>query len=396
MQNIFESRIKELELALANDDLNRVSRRMMDITHDFDCSAAHKLLSITLRERYNVHKELGKSGNQNENIKTDYQNLLDAITNAHPNLIVVHNQEEIICKATDISKSLGSFNLQKISLQLQRGKIIGLVGENGNGKTTLLRVLSGEISCDEGMVEFFSGDKLLTTWEEIKTELAFIPQRIERWWGNVFDQISFAAAIKGLTGEQNLYATNFIIHRLGLSNFKNHSWGELSSGYKLRVEIAKTLVWNPKVLMLDEPLANLDLMAQELLLQDLKDLTASVKHPVTLILTSQQLHEVETIADTVIFLKNGRSVFNGNTNDLASLENDFTLELDGKFTYDELSNCLADWKVKIEKNSLGYTILLSKNHTIKHLFQRLLDNNLELTYFRNISNSTKKLFNDKY
>ena len=101
---------------------------------------------------------------------------------------------------------------------------------------------------------------------------------------------------------------------------------------------------------------------------------------------------METIADTVIFLKNGRSVFNGNTNDLASLENDFTLELDGKFTYDDLSNCLADWKVKIEKNSLGYTVLLSKNHTIKHLFQRLLDNNLELTYFRNISNSTKKLF----
>ena len=79
MQNIFESRIKELELALANDDLNRVSRSMMDITHDFDCSAAHKLLSITLRERYNVHKELGKSGNQNENIKTDYQNLLDSL-----------------------------------------------------------------------------------------------------------------------------------------------------------------------------------------------------------------------------------------------------------------------------------------------------------------------------
>lgn len=396
MQNIFETRIKELELALANDDLNRVSRRVMDLTHDFDCSAEHKSLSISLRETYNIHKELGKSGNQNESIKTEYQNLISAIKNAHPILVVLNNQEEIICKANDISKSLGSFNLQKISLQLQRGKIIGLVGENGNGKTTLLRVLSGEISCDEGSVEFFSGNKLLNTWEEIKTEVAFIPQRIDRWWGNVFDQISFSAAIKGITGEQNLYATNFIIHRLGLSNFKNHSWGQLSSGYKLRVEIAKTLVWNPKVLMLDEPLANLDLMAQELLLQDLKDLTASVKHPVTLILTSQQLHEVETIADTVIFLKNGRSVFNGNTNDLASLENDYTLEIDGKFTYDELSGCLEGWKVKIEKNSLGYTILLSKNHTIKSFFSKLMDCDLELTYFRNISNSTKKLFNDKY
>lgn len=396
MLDIFDFRINEIELALANDDLNRVSRRMMDLTHDFDCSADQKMESIIFREKYNLNKELGKSGNNNQVLKTEYANLLNSVKNIHPNLLVLNNQSEIICNATDISKTLGSFVLQNISLQLQRGKIIGLVGENGNGKTTLLRVLSGEITVDDGAVEYFSGITKLTTWEEIKTELAFIPQRIERWWGNVYEYISYNAAIKGISGDENIYATNFIIHRLGLSNFKNHSWSQLSSGYKLRVEIAKTLVWNPKVLMLDEPLANLDLMAQELLLQDLKDLTASLKHPVTLILTSQQLHEVETIADTVIFLKNGRSVFNGNTDDLEKLEQDYTLELDGKFTYHDLAKCLSDWKVKIEKNSLGYKVLMDKSHSVKSFFEILLSNNLELTYFRNISNSTKKLFNDKY
>ena len=82
------------------------------------------------------------------------------------------------------------------------------------------------------------------------------------------------------------------------------------------------MVWNPKVLILDEPLANLDLLAQELLLQDLRDLVNSHKNPVTVILSSQQLHEVETVADQIIFLKNGRAVYNGSVHEIKNTDKD--------------------------------------------------------------------------
>lgn len=392
----FILRLREIEIAYVNQDLNRVSRRLMDLTHDYDLEKSLQLLAVKLRLKYNLNKDLGKSGNNNQEISEAYQNLIDSIKQIKDVNHPIQEEKEIICKAHQISKSLGSFKLEKIDIELQRGKIIGLVGENGNGKTTLLRVLSGEISCDEGTITYYYAGEQLTTWEAIKTELAFIPQRIERWFGTVYEQISFCAAAKGIKGERNVYESNFILHRLGLSSFKNHTWSELSSGYKLRVEIAKILVWKPKVLLLDEPLANLDLMAQELLLQDLKDLTQSVKHPVTLILTSQQLHEVETIADIVVFLKNGRAVFNGKISDLSNLESEHTIELDGKFDYDALNACLLEFKARVEKNSLGYLIYLPKQVTITDFLQKITQENLEITYFRNITSSTKKLFNDKY
>lgn len=393
--NHYLDRLYEIELALNNNDLNRVSRRLLDLTHDFKCDPQLIENSLLFREQYNLNKELGQSGNNNNQLEEHFLNLIKQLKSCSPEPIT-ENESEIICLAKNIEKAYNTFHLQQINLKLERGKIIGLVGENGNGKTTLLRLLCGELSSSGGTIEFFAGNKQLTTWEEIKKEVAFIPQRINRWWGNVEEQVSFAAALKGYKGIKNKEAVRFIIHRLGLTRFKNHSWSELSSGYKLRVEIAKTLVWNPRVLMLDEPLANLDLLAQELLLQDIKDLAYSAKNPVSVILSSQQLHEVETIADQIVFLKNGRAVFNGAIHELNAQEDYFTLEIDGNFSYAELSVLLEDFKVRIEKNATGFTIYLPKDFKVNDLLSKITNANLELKYFRNITSSTKKLFNDKY
>jgi ABC-2 type transport system ATP-binding protein len=395
-----QERVNEISLALSNQDLNRVSRRSLDLAYEFDYPEEIKRKALDLRANYNSRKELGKSGNDNVELQDSFSDLLKDLESIELEIKLNGDIEEVICEAKQIGKVYtsirGSFTLAPIDLTLERGKIVGLVGENGNGKTTLLRVLCGEISSSDGGLNFYEGDRKIDTWEEIKENIAFIPQRTDRWWGTVEEQISFGASIKGIVGEENDEKTNFIIHRLGLTNFRFHSWSQLSSGYKLRVEIAKTLVWEPRVLILDEPLANLDLLAQELLLQDLKDLANSWKQPVSMILTSQQLHEVETIADQIIFLKNGKAIFNGGLDELKNQDEFLTVELNGSFSYDELNLLLASFDIRIEKNASGYTANIPNSKSIKELQLTLINSDFELSYFRNITNSTKKLFSDKY
>ena len=399
MEKVITQRIQEIELALKNHDLNRVSRRILDYTFEFDSPRELQEKAITSRVSYNTKKQLGSSGNKDEELINDYSSLLNLLKSHNPSPIFNNSIPEIICEIKGIGKTYGKskgFKLNPINLTLKRGKIIGLVGENGNGKTTLLRLISTDLASSYGEIQVFEGTKRIKTYEEIKQRIAFIPQRIDRWFGSVESQISFCASIKGLTKEENKKQTQFIIHRLGLTNFSNHTWSELSSGYKLRVEIAKTLVWNPKVLILDEPLANLDLLAQELLLQDLRDLVNSQKRPVTIILSSQQLHEVETVADQIVFLKNGRAVYNGGINEIKNTDESTTIELDGDFNYSELMNAFCSIEIKIEQNSSGFTLSCSHKTKAQNILKTLVSKNIKVTYFRDITNSTKKLFNDKY
>lgn len=399
MVKIINERIREIELALKNHDLNRVSRRVLDYTFEFDSSFEIQECALKYRIAYNTKKQLGSSGNKEKELADNYTALLKVLKVQGSSPIVNLGIQEIICEIIGIGKTYRKskgFKLNPIDLTLLRGNIIGLVGENGNGKTTLLRLLSTDLAPSFGEIKVFEGGNQIRSYEKIKQRIAFIHQRLERWFGSVESQISFCASIKGLSDAENKKQTQFIIHRLGLTNFSKHTWNELSSGYKLRVEIAKTLVWNPKVLILDEPLANLDLLAQELLLQDLRDLANSQKRPVTIILSSQQLHEVETVADQIVFLKNGRAVYNGSVHEIKNTDESTTIELDGSFSYSDLTSAIESLEIKLEQNSSGFTLICSHEIKAQEILKTLILKDLKVTYFRDITNSTKKLFNDKY
>ncbi len=401
MTTLIEDRLNEIQLYLKNEDINRAGQRLLDITYDFDFDRSLRDSAIQLRKTYNEGKQLGRVKNENESLLKDYTSLLNTVVQNKPALNKKLSERKILAKINNISKqftsSLHNFHFKPISLELKQGNIIGLVGENGNGKTTLLRMICGDLATDEGEIEYYFDGNAYTDWQFIKKKIAFIPQRLERWYGNANDKISFEAAIKGYKKELNEEKVNFIVHRMGLTNFRELTWTQLSSGYKLRFEIAMALVWEPSILILDEPLANLDIQAQELLLQDLRNLADSLRNPVSIILSSQQLHEVETVADQVVFLKNGSAVFNGNLHDFIKMETGVTIELNGNFSYNDLQKLLQNWdEIKIEQSASCFTISFSEKHTKEEFLELLIGNKFSITYFRNISGSTKKLFSDKY
>lgn len=142
-----------------------------------------------------------------------------------------------------------------------------MVGENGNGKTTLLRILAKEISYNEGELNY-SFNQIPKNDYDLRTKLVYIPQRTAKWYGSLKDNLKFVLSNYGISSEENETRVLMMIARLGLWNYKHLKWSELSSGYKMRFELARTLLRKPELLLLDEPLANLDVLAQQVILED--------------------------------------------------------------------------------------------------------------------------------
>lgn len=281
----------------------------------------------------------------------------------------------------------GHFSLKPVDLSIKAGEVVGVVGENGNGKTTLLRILSGYLSPSAGNINYYFQGKGMLHHYRVKHEVAFIPQRIPRWYGSLRDNLHFYASVNGFYGHENELMTDFMLARFGLTRFANLTWSQLSSGYRTRFEIAKILLKRPKLLILDEPLANLDINAQQTILNDLRVLSKSYRKPLGVVLSSQQLHEVEKIADKVLFLKNGQ-LLHTQTKEATG---DTVIELETKNDRAELENALAGHTYQMKYNG-GYYIVSVSGVPASELVKTLLSRDISLSYFRDISQSTKRFF----
>lgn len=302
-----------------------------------------------------------------------------------------YNSEQSVLRARNILKSYGSkkFSLGPVSVEIKKGQVYGLVGENGNGKTTLLRILAKEISYNEGELNY-SFNQIPKNDYDLRTKLVYIPQRTAKWYGSLKDNLKFVLSNYGISSEENETRVLMMIARLGLWNYKHLKWSELSSGYKMRFELARTLLRKPELLLLDEPLANLDVLAQQVILEDLKAIANSVNHPIALILSSQQLYEVEKVSDKVIFLKNGQ--YKNNEDGLTS-DNQLIIEIDTSNSREDLLETFKNFKLeKLNFNGGVFVAYFAEETELYQVISALGNAKIQITYLRNISNSTRRFF----
>lgn len=379
-----ESKLSEIEYYLKSNDLELARRRTLDSAFDTNNES---IINETIKWSSLKNKDDNWINNGAELLTKIKDNLLTKNFDS--------NRSDLI-SASQITKTYGNagFKLHPIDMKIKYGEILGVVGENGNGKTTLLRCLGGQLEINSGVIHYyFDKNNSEIDYYKIKQEVAFIPQRIPRWYGKLKDNLHFSATIEGLFGKENELAVNYILERMGLVEYADFTWDQISSGYKTRFEIARVLLQRPKLLILDEPLANLDINAQQTLLTDLKFIAKSHLHPMGVILSSQQLHEVEKIADNVIFIKKGQYIFSTNT----VSETDSTVqifELECTLQRKELEDLMTqlDSQIGVKYNG-GYFTLESPQKNIEEILHFLFSNKVKITYFRDITNSTKKYFN---
>lgn len=290
-----------------------------------------------------------------------------------------------------------SFSIGPIDIELKTGEIWGLVGENGNGKTSLLRVLAQDLQSDKGEISYESELQKLDNYN-LRTQLTYIPQRTPKWYGSLKSNLKFTASQYGVFGEENELTVLMYVIRFGLWKFRNHAWNELSSGYKMRFELARTFLRKPKLLLLDEPLANLDVLAQQVVLEDLKNMSQSLSNPLGIVLSSQQLFEVEKIADKLIFLKNGKPIYVNQKEESEVIEPEVEtiLEMDLGIEKEKLSELLMPLSLKkITFNGGVFIVHLNKASCMNEVLQTLISNRIQIIYVRDISKSTRRFFIQK-
>jgi len=299
---------------------------------------------------------------------------------------------ETILKAEKITKNYnkGRFILGPVDVDLKKGDIFGLVGENGNGKTTLLTVLASIIKETSGrLIYSFSSDKKDSY--ELLSKLVYIPQRTAVWYGKVLDNLKFALVHHHVKGEKNDLLVLMMVARFGLWKYKDLKWSELSSGYKMRFELARTMLRKPEIILLDEPLANLDILAQQIILEDLKMMSKSAVNPIAMVFSSQQLYEVEKISDKVIYLRNGKP------SDQLNLEekenNALIIELDSENERTEIEQVFVNNELqKLEFNGGVYILYFTKGISLNDVLIIIAKNDLKVQYIRDISKSTRRFF----
>ncbi|MFY0644558.1 MAG: ABC transporter ATP-binding protein [Bacteroidia bacterium] len=285
------------------------------------------------------------------------------------------------------------FQLKVPSLQLSEGSITGVVGENGNGKTTLLNIIAGKLAASGRFSYFGNATYSGIDWSAIKDKIAFIPQRIPRWYGTLIQNLKLQAAIEKIPASEIDDYLDEILDFLDLQKFKELHWSEISTGFRLRFELARVLIGKPNLLVLDEPLANLDINTQQKFLSDLKNVLKDKEYPTAVVLSSQQLHEIETVANQMVFLRDGTAIFSGETVELESQSTYAVVELQ---MHDDqaFESFLETQSLAFKKRGEYYQIQLEGEHDISSFIGSMLEAQLIPIYFRDISRSTKRLFHD--
>jgi ABC-2 type transport system ATP-binding protein len=303
---------------------------------------------------------------------------------------------ELIVLAENIQKTYFStqFTLKAEHLDLRLGEITGLVGENATGKSTLFKILAGELAQQSGQLCYPLFDpKRKLDWTDLKLRIAYVPQELPQWTGSLRENLIFEAARHGILGKENQQEVDFIIQRLGLILHINKSWQELSGGYKLRFALAKALVWRTQLLILDEPLAFLDIKTQMIVLSDLRNLAKSLKYPLSVLISSQHLHETEAVADQMFFMRDGVLENLGRTKNFNKDRNYNLFEISCDRSFMDFKKALKDIEhLKIWQIDHIYFIKGPLSINAQELLNTFSEARIEVSYFRDISQSVKTKF----
>jgi ABC-2 type transport system ATP-binding protein len=202
-----------------------------------------------------------------------------------------------------LSKSFGSQKvLDEVSFEAKAGRILGFLGPNGAGKSTTMKIITGYLSAEGGSVEVMGTDALAFP-KKVSSLIGYLPEKNPLYSDMyVKEFLTFAGGLYGLSGKDLQSRRNEMLEKTGLLPEQHKKIGQLSKGYQQRVGLAKALIHDPKVLILDEPTTGLDPNQ----LADIRQLIREIGKEKTLILSTHIMQEVEAICDDVVIIAKGK------------------------------------------------------------------------------------------
>lgn len=202
-----------------------------------------------------------------------------------------------------LSKRYGAtLAVDDVSLQVSQHEVLGLLGPNGSGKTTILRVLTGYLRPGAGSAQV-GGSDLVHEGRAARARVGYVPEDAALYRHmRVNEFLVFMGRLRGLTGDRLRERVSFVRERLALDDVGATIIGRLSRGYRQRVAIAQAIMHEPELLVLDEPTNGLD--PRQII--EMRGLLRSLAAHCSVIVTSHILSEIERVADRVAILLHGR------------------------------------------------------------------------------------------
>lgn len=282
----------------------------------------------------------------------------------------------IALKVENLKKSYGGIEILKgINFNVNEGEIFGLLGSNGAGKSTTLECIEGVKSYSNGSIEVFGTDILkikdLHKVLGVQLQCSSLQNNI-----TVYEAMVFYCKWQGIDIRTDL------LDKFGLETLYKKQYGQLSIGQKRRLHLALAICNNPKILILDEPTAGLDVQGRNELHQEIRELKAS---GVTIILASHDMAEVEELCDRIAIVVKGDVMFVGTMDEIMEGGNK-----DKKIKIKTIANHILNEKEfkysKVDSRSDDYIILISSDiskslteilETINKYNDKIVDLNIE-------------------
>ncbi len=287
-------------------------------------------------------------------------------------------------KVSGLCRNYASFAaVDDVSFSIEKGEIIGLLGHNGAGKTTIMKMLTGFLEPSAGTIEI-DGLDMAEQRSGIQNKIGYLPENCPVYPEmTLIDFLDYAAELSGLTGEQKLSAVGEVIDKTELREKATQQINTLSRGYRQRVGVAQAILHNPEILILDEPTNGLD--PTQIL--HMRELIANLSKTATVIVSTHILQEVQAVCERVLIMRNGMLAVDAKIKDLQnqcsiSLNTDcppekLQTQLNGKHQITEIKHAaLAEQRHQ-------YQLLLADEHagmdtTIPQIVYQLSRNDINI------------------
>ena len=216
----------------------------------------------------------------------------------------------MILELKDIEKSFGPKKvLTGVSFKAESGKAFGLLGRNGAGKTTSIRILMDVFPADSGAV-LMDGAPI----DYNKVKLGYLPEERGLYPKKIIiDQLVYFAELKGMRYRDAVRSIDYWLDRLGMSEYRNKKLDTLSKGNQQKIQLITALAHDPHIVILDEPFSGLDPVNAMLLKDVVKEQIAKGK---IVLFSSHQMNYIEEFCDSIAILHNGKVVLNGDLRDI--------------------------------------------------------------------------------
>ena len=288
-----------------------------------------------------------------------------------------------------LSKSYGTVKaLNKIDITINEGDFYGILGPNGAGKTTIINIITGLVFRDNGST-FVFGKDTVTDFRFTRSKIGLAAQELSvDWFFSIEKLLFFQAGYYGIKPKEAKPTIEELLKRLGLYEKRDSRLRQLSGGMKRRFQLAKALVHNPDIIILDEPTAGVDVELRKDLWKYLRDLHKSGK---TILLTTHYIEEAEFLCEKVSIIDNGVVLKEGSPKNLIETLGKSGIIIELKSIPKKLVSVINDLNAIIDENKLIFEVK-DPGASLPKIIQKLTDERAEIKSIKPNSSSLEEVF----